>query len=496
MTAAQIFKVPAFPPGVEPEDSTMAMDASFSDVSSWAVSQLSSAFSEGQGFLGYPYLVELAQRPEYRRAVEIMAWEMTRKWIKFTAKGDDDKSDKIAKLEAEFERLKVKHHFRRSAEIDGFFGRSHIYMDFGNDDRDELTKPIGNGSSKASRVKIGKGSLKGLKVIEAMWSYPMDYNANDPISDNWYKPQSWQIMSRQIDASRILTFVGRPVPDMLKPAYAFGGLSITQMMKPYVDIWLQTRQSVADLIRMFSIVVLMTDMSGNNGAVDQSFFDRIDFFNRMRSNSSTMVVNKESEDLKNVSAPLGGLDGLQQQALEHICVVNGLPLVKYTGITPSGLNASSEGELRVFYDYVLAAQINLFGEPLDRLLPIIQLSLFGQVDEDIGYEFISLWEMTEIEKADIRLKDAQAGQLLIDDGAIAPEEERRRVVEDEYSPYQGLDPEDMPEASETEEQVLSVAGRPVDAEADGGDALDHLPWGERHAGDEFDRDAAYRAAAE
>jgi hypothetical protein len=33
------------------------------------------------------------------------------------------------------------------------------------------------------------------------------------------------------------------------------------MAKPYVDIWLTTRQSVADLIHSFSVMVLMTDLS-------------------------------------------------------------------------------------------------------------------------------------------------------------------------------------------------------------------------------------------
>ena len=40
-------------------------------------------------------------------------------------------------------------------------------------------------------------------------------------------------MGRQVHTSRILTFIGRPVPDLLKPAYSFGGLSLVQL--GYVD---------------------------------------------------------------------------------------------------------------------------------------------------------------------------------------------------------------------------------------------------------------------
>jgi hypothetical protein len=472
---ADIFKPAEHPPGVAPEGRGMALDAA-ATYGDWAGQWLASAISEGQGFIGYPYLAELAQRPEYRRAVEIIAWEMTRKWIKFTATGDDDKSDKIKDLEAEFDRLKVKRAFRRAAEVDGFFGRAHIFPDFGHPTSD-LGKPVGDGTERGSKAKIATGSLKSLRVIEAMWAYPMAYNASDPLLPDWYAPHTWGIMGRDVHATRLLTFVGRPVPDILKPAYSFGGLALTQMMKPYVDIWLQTRQSVADLIKAFSTMVLQTNMAGTTGAVDQGLFDRVAFFNQFRSNESTMVIDKETEDLKNVAAPLSGLDALQAQSQEHLCAITGIPLVKYTGISPAGLNASSEGELRVFYDGIYAAQINLFEEPLQRLLRFVQLSLFGEVDPEIGFDFIPLWEMSEKEKAEIRKANAETGQILVDGGALSPEEERCRVIDDEDSPYAGLDPDEMP-LPEEQEGVLSVKGHPTRPDEEGDGELGHLAWQE------------------
>ena len=43
-----------------------------------------------------------------------------------------------------------------------------------------------------------------------------------------------------------------------------------------------------------------------------------------------------------------------------MCSVSGQPLVKFTGITPNGLNASSDGEIRVFYDDIHAEQEAVF----------------------------------------------------------------------------------------------------------------------------------------
>jgi hypothetical protein len=461
-----IFKPAEHPPGVIPENA-MAMDEAFDGLSSWGGDRLSSAFAEGQAFLGYPYLAELAQRPEYRKAVEIIAWEMTRKWIKFTASGKDDKTDKIAKIDDEFKRLKVKQAFRKAAEKDGFFGRSHIFLDFGHNDAD-LDKPIGDGSEKASRAKVAVGSLQGLRVIEGMWAYPLDYNSTDPLKANWYQPQVWGVMGKTVHRSRLITFVGREVPDMLKPAYSFGGLSLTQMMKAYVDIWLKTRESIANLVYAFSVMVLATNMGANNGVADPNIFSRVDLFNQMRSNDSTFVIDKETEEFSNVSAPVAGLEGLQAQSQEHICAVTGIPLVKYTGITPSGLNASADGELRVFYDSILAYQVTLFEEPIEQLLRFVQLSIFGEVDPGIGFEFVPLWELSAKERAEVRKIEAETAQIEVDLGALSAQEERQRIASEDDTPYPGLDVEEMPDLLSEEEGGLVVRGGTGESGEDAG----------------------------
>ena len=82
-------------------------------------------FGEGLVFLGYPILSEMAQRSEYRRAVEVIAGERTRKWIEFEATGDADKSDRINKIEGRLNELRARDVMRRVISFDGFYGRGH-----------------------------------------------------------------------------------------------------------------------------------------------------------------------------------------------------------------------------------------------------------------------------------------------------------------------------------------------------------------------------------
>src|SRR5207237_2720953 len=111
---------------------------------------------------------------------------------------------------------------------------------------------------------------------------------------------------------RLPTFIGRPVPDMLKPAYSFGGLSLSQMAKPYIEIWLQTRESVAELVRSFSVMALGTDLSTilQSGA-GTDLLARVALFNAMRDNQGAFVYNKQTEEFKNIAAPISGLGELQ-----------------------------------------------------------------------------------------------------------------------------------------------------------------------------------------
>jgi hypothetical protein len=680
----------------------MAMDQGDWPVSGWASEQVRSALVEGVTFLGYAHLATLAQRPEYRRVVEIIAAEMTREWIEFTATSTDsdaqDKTDRIAELEDEFDRLQVCNAFRVCAEYDGFYGRAHLFVDLaaGRNNREELATPIGCGADPTTKAKLRKGQLLALRPVEPVWCYPTEYNSSDPLRDDWYNPTLWYALSRQVHATRLLKFVGRPVPDMLKPAYSFGGLALTQMAKPYVDNWLRTRQSVSDLIHSFSVFVLETDLSSALGADGSELWRRIDIFNQTRDNRGLMVTQTGTEKLENISAPLSGLDALQAQSQEQICVagdtlietqrgqvpiaqltasdlvmtrqglaplrwvgitghsadlvtiggrlratpchpiflpqinafapaqhvkptdrlaespawantakpsfgaaafgaeqrpattatsrpagscivrsglptaarlltnwifttamkiattigwtiwnwsraqstyectfclagsastpslnfsqsvarvatasigpsgradpsiaappatpppggraepvynlqvadgyppefyadgilthncsITGIPLVKYTGISPHGLNASSEGELRVFYDWIKSYQEKLFRAQLTTIMQFAMRNIWGEVDEEINFHFKPLWALDEKGAAELRKLDAEAGQILVDTGVIHQEEERARVAGDPRTPYPALDVEDVPDLLEEEMEGLAPRG--------------------------------------
>ena len=357
-----LFPVAPAPPGV-PKGVTIAMDDAMGPFYGYATNGM---YGEGVAWLGFPYLAELTQRPEYRMITEVRAKEMTRKGFELTSTKTNDKqaTKRLEELKAACDHFKVIHHLRIGAEHEGFYGGGTIFIDLGDENPAELATPLA-----ITPEKIAKGSLKRFRNIEAMWVYPGPYNANDPIRDDYFKPQTWYVNSRTIHTTRLLTLISREMPDILKPAYSFRGLSLSQMAKPYVDNWLRTRQSVSDLLHSFSIIVLLSNLQGQLGGDGwDTIYARVDEFNALRDNRGAFVADKDTEDMKNLAVPLGTIDALQAQSQEQMCSVSQTPTVKLLGIQPAGLNACLTGDTLIFTDrgYVPIKDIILNDKVLTR----------------------------------------------------------------------------------------------------------------------------------
>lgn len=430
-------------------------------VGGYGAGYFASAYAEGQEWLGYAVLALLSQRPEYRVMTDTYATEMTREWIEFKSKSEDrDKQPKINELKERLDELRLKQVVKAAIENDGFQGRGQIYIDTGDDDPDELKSPIGSGG-RATQAKFGRDGMahdfvpdglrgdpdrpparsriRGLAAIEPMWCFPSQYNADDPLKPDWYRPEVWWVMGREVHRSRLLTFISNPVPNMLMPAYSFGGLSRTQMAKPYVDFWLRNRTSSSDLLNNFAQWVLSTDLGVTTMDEGSELLQRVLTANVVREGQGIFVVNKESEEVDIKAAPLGGVKDLVGQSAEHMTVPNQIPIVKFFGNQPSGLNADSEGVIRLWYDRVHSLQESLIREPIQTIVDLVQVELWGEADDDIEFEFVQLWQLDEAGKAAIQLTKSQIIETDISSGIVTTDEARLARARDPDSIYAGLD---------------------------------------------------------
>lgn len=413
------------------------------------------SFVEATSWPGFPALALLAQLPEYRTMHETLADEVVRTWgqILSTSK-DEGATDKIAKLTQALERYDVRSLIRTSVIHDQAFGGAHIFPRLKGVTAFDVPLLL-------ERQFVQQGSLESFAAVEPMWVTPNAYNATDPTKPHFYKPQTWYMLSKTVHTSRLYTMVSRPVSDMLKAAYSFRGVSISQLAMPYVDNWLRTRQSVSDTVKQFSITFLsadLTQMLAPGGAY--SLEHRAQLFNLYRDNRNLAIIDKAQEEFGQINTPLSGLDALQAQAQEQMSAVSHIPFVKAFGITPAGLNANSDGEIRVWYDYVAGWQTANASPLMKWILDLIQLSEFGEVDPGISWDWNPLYELTDLELAEVRYKNADTDRVLIEAQVIDGEDVRTRMANDPTSGYAHI----MAERDELDE-VEDIANAMLDEAA-------------------------------
>jgi uncharacterized protein len=450
-------KAPVLPAGIVPKGLTapvvLAMDSPTSAFS------FPAAFMQGgfAGFPGYPHLSFLATRAEYRAMAEARSKEMTREWITLNSSETDGEStkQKITELTKKIQDIGLQQVIQRAIEHDSYFGRAQILIDIKGHD---ISKPL-----IVSPKTIAIGSFNKVTTVEAIWTTPATYNAMDPAAPDFYKPPVWFMLGKQVHSSRLLTIISRPVPDMLKPAFNFGGMSLSQLAEPYVDNWLRTRQSVSDLINNFSITALKTSMdqvlesSGDDqadGEAANNIFARADLFTATRSNRGLMMLDYDREDLVQVNTPLGGLHELQAQSQEHQCSVSKTPATILLGVAPTGFGNVSEGEIAAWEKFCGSEQEAHYRLPITTIINVLQISMYGEIDPAITWTFNPLSQMTPKELSEIRQADATTAQTYAGIGAIDGQDVREKIARDPDSGYQGLDlgKEITPEGDEDEDE--------------------------------------------
>jgi phage-related protein (TIGR01555 family) len=216
---------------------------------------------------------------------------------------------------------------------------------------------------------------------------------------------------------------------------------MSQLIEPYVMRWLKTVDSVARLVSNFSKLGLKTNMAAalqGDQTESSNIIKRAKLYTQMADNRGVMVMDKNAEDMFLLNTPLSGLHELQAQAQEHMSGPTHIPLVKLFGISPTGLNASSEGEIMVYYDWTNAQQGSYLQPRLENILKLLQLNRYGKVDPNITIRWLPLNQPTDTELAQIRKSDADAGAAYIASGVISPDEERARLQSDPISGYDNL----------------------------------------------------------
>lgn len=399
------------------------------------------ALPSTQSFMGYAALQDISQNGLIRACIETVADDLVREFG--TATGTEEQ---VNRLNVELYKFGIQKVLHQVAEYVGYYGGCMVYIDTGVDYAGrQLPLNISDNSKE-----LGKDKLVGFTVVDPINVYPAQYNSNDPLARDYYKPEFWFVQGRKVHASRMLRFVANEVPILLKPVYNFFGIPQAQILWDYVMHFGQCRKATADMATKYSMTVFKTSMADTlfNAGSSSQIDKRINLMARYKNNNAIIAIDKTDEDIVNVSSSLSGLTDIGRQALEFLASINRTPAVKLLGISPSGFNATGESDIRNYYDHIKSQQQKLYRDAMEIIIKCLQLNTFGKIDPEVGFEFAELGQADEQAIATTQKTKADTLAVLLDRDVISAEEARGQLSKDSDSGFEGIDPDDVPEPKE------------------------------------------------
>jgi hypothetical protein len=344
-----------------------------------------------------------------RKVVDIPAFDMIREGRNWQAD-----AKQIEALEAEEARLQVWPKLAKALKLARLYGGSALIIGIIGDDPSLPLEP----------GRVAKGGLSYVHVASRYEVTAGEIN-RDAASPGWGEPIYYQMQSNKggairIDPSRVIRFIGADVPDI---AYQQGwGDSILLALDEAVKNAGLAANGIAQLLQEAKVDVYKIPgfMAGvGDVAYRQKIIDRVSLANQAKSLTNGLLMDAEEEYVqKQIS--FSQLPEVLRLYLEIAAGAADIPATRLLGQSPSGMNATGEGDLRNYYDRLSAEQQVDLRPKLEKLDGFLIPSALGSRPAEIHFTFAPLWQISQREQADIFKTKADAARTLAGTGGTSP----------------------------------------------------------------------------
>ncbi|MCK5603203.1 DUF1073 domain-containing protein [Candidatus Pacearchaeota archaeon] len=375
------------------------------------------------------------------KVVDAPVDDATRKWRNILISDADEKKE----VEEVYKELDVKGAFNQAMKWARVFGGSVILIIIEGQELDE----------ELNIESITQGSLKNLIVLDRYNIIPNDIN-RDVMDINFGKPDTYTVVrgGQEVHHTRIIKFHGQMPTLAQAERNNFWGLSIFTKMWDPISESQQTSGSIASLVYESNVDVYR--INGLNQLVAESndalVTKRLTIANQMKSMINAIVLDKDDEydKKKNSFTELGNID---DRFIQKVAGASEIPVTRLVGISPGGMNATGESDMRNYYDGIQSVQENELRPRLDYLDLIVIASAFPGMDS-FEYIFNPLQQVSENEQADIDLKKAQRDLIYLDHDVIEVSDAMAELAEN--GTYISIDENRVEEEKKEEEEELEL----------------------------------------
>lgn len=354
-----------------------------------------------------------------RKIVDIPALDALRNWRAWQAE-----SQQVTALEAEEKRLGLCGKLLDTYTKARLFGGAALYIGTGD----------ANAAEELRADRIGKAGIRHLTVLTKRVLQAGEIE-RDPESPRYGLPGYYTMSSDKagmvtIHPSRLVILQGAPKPDAdLSGANDGWGDSVLTAIMDEIKRADGTSANIASLVFEAKVDVLkipnfMAQMG--DPAYEADMLKRLQLAAMAKGINGALVLDSE-EDYQQKSANFASLRDILLAFMQLVSGAADIPVTRLLGQAPGGLNASGEADIRNYYDRIRAIQELEISPAMDVLDECLIRSALGNRPPEVFYNWNSLWQTSNKERAEIGKTTADTIKTLADT-ALIPDEVLAKVA--------------------------------------------------------------------
>jgi phage-related protein (TIGR01555 family) len=337
-----------------------------------------------------------------RRIVDKIPEDAIAHWFKIDSQITPDRIDALERL---MRRTKIKRQIEQGLKWARLFGgAAGLIMIDGQGDM--LEEPL-------DLSTVEPDSFKGIYVVDR-WSgvYPSTELVDDIGNPAFGEPEYYYIRASEeatnnlhVHHSRILRFAGDELPYWEKQVEQHWGTSVVETIFDSLKRYDNTLGNIAQLLFQANTWVQKSDMLEQLTSIaprgmQNSVIQTLQAQQALMSSFRTRYIGP-NDDLQNHTYTFAGLDKVFEVFQYDMSSVSGYPVTVLFGRSAAGLNATGDADMDNYYAKLEGVQENDIRPPIEQLLPIMCMSEFGAVPDDINVIFNPVRVPSEKEKAEI-----------------------------------------------------------------------------------------------
>lgn len=274
---------------------------------------------------------------------------------------------------------------------------------------------------------IAKGQFKGLLILDRWMVSPPVGEVVTEFGPDMGKPVYYNVIAdyaaipkAKIHYSRVIRLDGMDLPFYQRVAENGWGLSVLEPMWDRLIAFDSASVGAGQLIYKAHLRTMtiegLREVIAMGGPALAGLKAQIEFTRFAQTNEGITLVDGKDKFEAHTYA-FSGLSDMLTQFAQQLCGALGMPFTRLFGQSPTGLSATGEGEMKQWEEKVRQQQERRLRNPLHRLLSVMSMSTLGKpLPDGFGFEFRSLQEMNEAEKAEIAVKKVDAVTKAVDAG--------------------------------------------------------------------------------